>query len=155
MDDERGSGQTMVIAADEYRALVERVRKLEEEVRRLRKRLESADAARGFGEGRVQYRVREDDLSLTEEPRPRPSERQVDMLIPESVLFATNMSVQDLKVELAVHLFAQDKLSFGKARELAGMNVWDFMHLLGSRGVPIHYDVDEYEEDLATLEKLR
>ena len=154
MDDERGSGQTMVIAADEYRALVERVRKLEEEVRRLRKRLENADAARGFGEGRVQYRVREGDLSLTEEERVRPSERQVDLLIPESVLFATNMSVQDLKVELAVHLFEQEWLTLGQAARLAEMHVGDFMQLLAQRGVSLHYDVEEFKEDVATLKRL-
>jgi len=26
--------------------------------------------------------------------------------------------------------------------------------LLGSRGIPVHYDLEDYEEDLATLKEL-
>jgi predicted HTH domain antitoxin len=46
----------------------------------------------------------------------------------------------------------EGKLSFGKARELAEMTVWEFQQLLGSRGISIHYDVEDYEQDLATLQ---
>jgi len=74
--------------------------------------------------------------------------------IPREVLHATRMSPQELKRELAIHLFQRDKLSFGKAREMAGMTVWEFQQLLGSRGIPVHYDVAEYEEDLETLKEL-
>jgi predicted HTH domain antitoxin len=73
--------------------------------------------------------------------------------IPREVVHATRMTPQGLKQELAVHLFQQGKLSFGKAREMAGMTVWVFQQLLGSRGIPVHYDVEEYEEDLATLKE--
>jgi len=56
--------------------------------------------------------------------------------------------------ELAVHLFQEGRLSLGKAREMAGMTVWAFQQLLRSRGIPVHYDVEDYEEDLATLKGL-
>ena len=55
---------------------------------------------------------------------------------------------------MAIYLFQQGRLSFGKAREMAGMTVWAFQHLLASREIPIHYDVKEYEEDLITLKEL-
>jgi predicted HTH domain antitoxin len=64
------------------------------------------------------------------------------------------MTPEGLKQELAIHLFEQGKLSFGKARELADVTVWQFQQLLGSRGIPVHYDVSDYEEDLATLKDL-
>lgn len=51
-------------------------------------------------------------------------------------------------------LFQQGKLSFGKAREMVGMTVWAFQQLLGSRGIPVHYDLTDYEDDLATLQAL-
>ncbi|WP_262510490.1 UPF0175 family protein [Salinibacter ruber] len=41
-------------------------------------------------------------------------------------------------------------MSFGKARELAGMSVWDFQQLLGHRGIAVHYDVEAYEQDRQT-----
>jgi predicted HTH domain antitoxin len=74
--------------------------------------------------------------------------------IPREVIHATRMNAQELKRELAVHLFQQGKLSFGKAREMAGMTVWAFQQLLGSREIAVHYDIEDYEEDLIALEDL-
>ncbi|MDX1688233.1 MAG: UPF0175 family protein [Candidatus Promineifilaceae bacterium] len=59
-----------------------------------------------------------------------------------------------LKRELAVRLYDKGLLAFGKARELAEMTRWDFRDLLAEEGVIRHYDVDELEEDLVTLENL-
>ena len=64
------------------------------------------------------------------------------------------MTPQELRQELAIHLFQQGKLSFGKAREMADMTAWAFQQLLGARGIAIHYDVQDYEQDLATLREL-
>jgi len=55
--------------------------------------------------------------------------------IPQEVLHAARMTPEEVKRELAVLLFQQGKLSFGKAREMAGMTVWTFQQLLGSRGI--------------------
>jgi predicted HTH domain antitoxin len=73
---------------------------------------------------------------------------------PRELLQATRMSEAELKTELSLTLFVQGKLSFGKAREMAGMDVWTFQQLLGSRSISLHYDLDEYEEDLETLRNL-
>jgi len=78
----------------------------------------------------------------------------VSIEIPQEVLHAARMTPEEIKRELAVLLFQQDKLSFGKAPELAGMTVWAFQQLLGSRGITVHYDVTDYEEELATLKAL-
>lgn len=78
----------------------------------------------------------------------------ISIEIPREVIHAARMTPQELRRELAIHLFQQDKLSFGKAREMAGMTVWTFQQLLGSRGIPVHYDVKDYEEYLATLKEL-
>ena len=74
--------------------------------------------------------------------------------IPREILHVTRMTPEELRRELAVSLFQQGKLSFGKARELAGMTVWAFQQLLGSREIPVHYGVEDYEEDLTTLREL-
>ena len=73
--------------------------------------------------------------------------------IPGEVPHAARMRPDELRTELALHLFQQGRLSFGKAREMAGMTVWQFQQLLASRGVCVHYDVHEYEQDLATLKR--
>ena len=74
--------------------------------------------------------------------------------IPKDVFEATRMSLQEIKLELAITLFQQEKLSFGKARGLAGVDFWTFQQILGSRGIQPHYDVAELEEDLAVLSAL-
>ncbi|WP_028325156.1 UPF0175 family protein [Desulfatirhabdium butyrativorans] len=78
----------------------------------------------------------------------------VPIEIPREIMRSTRMTPQEMKRDLAILLFQQGKLSFGKAREMAGMTVWTFQQLLGSRGVPVHYDVEAYEEDLQTLKEL-
>jgi predicted HTH domain antitoxin len=74
--------------------------------------------------------------------------------VPFDVGSATKMSEQELRAELAVHLYQRQKLSLGKAKELAGLTVWQFLQLLGSRGIPVNYDVEDFEEDVATLKRL-
>ncbi|MDP2972079.1 MAG: UPF0175 family protein, partial [Deltaproteobacteria bacterium] len=37
--------------------------------------------------------------------------------IPREIIHATRMTPEELRRELAIHLFQQGKLSFGKARE--------------------------------------
>jgi len=64
------------------------------------------------------------------------------------------MTEDELRRELALHLFEEEKLSFGKARELAEMSVWDFQRLLGSRGISVHYDEEAYTKDRETLRTL-
>jgi len=78
----------------------------------------------------------------------------ISLEIPREVIHATRMRPQELRRELAVYLFQQGRLSFGKAREMTGMTAWAFQQLLGSRGIPVHYDLEDYEEDLATLKEL-
>jgi predicted HTH domain antitoxin len=78
----------------------------------------------------------------------------VSIEIPREVLHVARMTPEELRQELAVHLFQQGKLSFGKAREVAGTTAWAFQQLLGGRGIPVHYDVEDYEQDLKTLKEL-
>ncbi len=74
--------------------------------------------------------------------------------IPREIIHVTRMKPSELKQELAIHLFQQGKLSFGKARQLADMSVWVFQQLLGSRGIPMHYDMENYAEDMAALKEI-
>ena len=55
---------------------------------------------------------------------------------------------------MAVYLYAQRRLAIGKARELAGMSLWEFRQVLASRHIPPHYDEANLREDLATLREL-
>lgn len=78
----------------------------------------------------------------------------ISIEIPKEIAHIARMTPQELRQELAIHLFQQDKLSFGKAREMAEMTAWAFQQLLGIRGIPVHYGVQDYDQDMATLHEL-
>ena len=64
------------------------------------------------------------------------------------------MNLHDLKVELAVSLYAQGRPEIGKARELAEMSLWTFRQLLAFRRIALHYDETDLQEDVAALKEL-
>ncbi len=74
--------------------------------------------------------------------------------LPPGLMQATRMTSGELKLELALTLFQQTKLSLGKARELAGMSLPEFQRELGRRKIPIHYGVREFDQDMATLRSM-
>ena len=74
--------------------------------------------------------------------------------ISQDILDSARLTINDLKLEIAISLYAQGRLSVGKARELAGMSLWEFRQLLASRRISPHYNVDDFEEDLTTLREL-
>ena len=78
----------------------------------------------------------------------------MSITIPDDVLESAHMSEQELLQELAVLLFAQERLTLAQACKLSRMNRLQFQHLLASRNVTVHYDVADFEEDLTTLKQL-
>ena len=74
--------------------------------------------------------------------------------VSREILDSARLTPSELKVEMAVHLYAQGRLAIGKARELADMALWEFRQLLASRRIPPHYDEVDLEEDVATLREL-
>ena len=78
----------------------------------------------------------------------------MDCVISSETLQAARMSAEELKREVAVLLFQTDRLTLGQASRLADMPVFDFQHLLASRRIGPHYDVEDFEEDVETLRKL-
>jgi predicted HTH domain antitoxin len=77
------------------------------------------------------------------------------LTIPGEYVQATRMTEEELLLEVAVMLFQKEKLTLGQAARLAGMPQYKFQLLLASRDIPLHYDVEEFREDLETLKRLR
>ena len=74
--------------------------------------------------------------------------------IAQDILDSAHLTVPELKVEIAVYLYAQGRLSLGKARELAGMSLWEFRQLLAFRRIAPHFDRDDLDDDVTTLREL-
>lgn len=77
----------------------------------------------------------------------------IQLTIPDSVAQAIRLPLAEqegqLLTELAIALYAQGALSFGKARELAGLSKYEFGQLLGKRQVARHYGSQDLQDDIA------
>lgn len=59
-----------------------------------------------------------------------------------------------IKPEIALFLYKVGKLSFGEAKKLSGLNIWEFLEKTKAKKIPIQYTEEEFEEDLATVREL-
>jgi len=74
--------------------------------------------------------------------------------IPQDILDTACFTLDELKREIAVFLYAQGRLSIGKAHELADLSLWEFRQLVAFRKISPHYDSTDLDEDVATLREL-
>ena len=81
-----------------------------------------------------------------------------DIEIPEKVIKALGLRESEvsemIKRELSAYFFERNLLTFGQARQFAGLSVWVFLEFLRERKIPLHYDLAEYEEDSKTIREL-
>ncbi len=78
----------------------------------------------------------------------------MNLAIPDDIILAAGVSEAELKLEIAMALYQEKKLSMGKARRLAGMDLIQFQKEIASRGICVNYDVEEFKADLKNLERL-
>ena len=76
----------------------------------------------------------------------------MSLVISGEILESSGLSEIEFMLEIAIMLFQQEKISIGKASRIAGMNQIEFQHLLAKRNICIHYDVEEFQEDLKNLQ---
>ena len=81
--------------------------------------------------------------------------KPMHLTIPDDVLSASGLSEGELKQELAVALFERERITLAQASRLAGLTQLEFQAVLAQREVPVHYGVQEFEEDLDALRRLR
>ena len=55
---------------------------------------------------------------------------------------------------LAMELYREEKLSLGRAAELCQLAVEQFMEFAAQHNLPLHYGIDELDEDRRALERL-
>ena len=73
------------------------------------------------------------------------------LVVSDDVLRLAGMSESELLLELAVFLFQREKMTLAQASKLAGLSRMELQKELASRGIPIHYGIGEFHDDLETL----
>ena len=82
----------------------------------------------------------------------------VTVEIPEEALALAGLGDQTpsdgARLLLALELFREARVSLGRAAELAGLSIEDFMDFAARREVPLHYGAGELDQDRATAARL-
>ncbi|NJL91668.1 MAG: UPF0175 family protein [Coleofasciculaceae cyanobacterium SM2_1_6] len=79
---------------------------------------------------------------------------EISEQVTEGLRIPPDERLNRVRIELAIRLYQKSILSFGKARELAQLSKWEFHEILGQENIERHYDLEELEADLETLETL-
>jgi len=83
--------------------------------------------------------------------------KSINIMIPEDVVLAAKIPYkrfkEDIKGELAAHLYKEGILPLGAARRLAGTEKIDFHFFLGQRKIERHYDIEDYRKDLEQVNR--
>jgi predicted HTH domain antitoxin len=74
--------------------------------------------------------------------------------VPDELLDAAGLTEREMAAEVALELYRREKLTMGQAARLAGVHLTEFWKLMATRDIYIHYDVEDLEQDIATLRKL-
>ncbi|MGO8947428.1 MAG: UPF0175 family protein [Ktedonobacterales bacterium] len=61
---------------------------------------------------------------------------------------------EQARLDFAVGIYSSRTVSLARAARLAGPSRIDFQRILAERGIPLAYDVDDLEGDIATLKRL-
>ena len=64
-----------------------------------------------------------------------------------------NQGEQAIRQEIAIQLYSKNIFTFGQARHLANLSVWEFQKILGEKKVSRHYDEADLAQDMTTIEK--
>jgi predicted HTH domain antitoxin len=77
----------------------------------------------------------------------------MSLVIPDELLKAARMSEAELMQEIVLMLFQQEKLTLGRASRLLGITQIEFQRLLASRKICVHYDVEDFRQDIKSLQE--
>lgn len=58
-------------------------------------------------------------------------------------------------LHLAIGAFAAEDVTLGQAADIAGISQTEMMRELSRRRIPLHYDHEEFAEDIQTIDRLR
>lgn len=84
--------------------------------------------------------------------------KEILIRLPEDILFATKVKEDDvsdaIRKIVALELFRERSISMGKAAEIAGMSLAEFMEHSSQKEIAVHYTLEDLNEDRETIKRL-
>lgn len=56
--------------------------------------------------------------------------------------------LREIRTEAALEAYSEQRATLSRAAEMAALSPWDFLVRLTASGGVLHYDLEEFEEDL-------
>ncbi len=75
----------------------------------------------------------------------------MNLVIDNDVFDQLDLSVDELRIDMAMGLCVDRRVTLGQAASIAGISQTELRMLLGQRGVCIQYEIEDYEHDRALL----
>jgi predicted HTH domain antitoxin len=83
---------------------------------------------------------------------------KVTVQLPLDILQAAKVpeeqATTEVKKIIVLFLYDRGTISLAKACELLGISQWEFFELNKKFGLAVHYDIEDYREDLETLRRV-
>ena len=76
------------------------------------------------------------------------------IIITDQMLSQANLPEKQVRLELAIFFFEKQLFTLGKAAELAQVHQFELQKELARREIPMHYDEEDYQQDLRTIRRL-
>jgi predicted HTH domain antitoxin len=76
---------------------------------------------------------------------------QITIDLPDNLTQTNNFNQTDWMREIAIALFQQERITLSRASKIASIDLMEFQKLISDRGICIHYDVEEFEQDVQHL----
>jgi predicted HTH domain antitoxin len=102
--------------------------------------------------------IEENEVELSLRCMHRPAVVTVKVDVPEELIALADTSETPSRSAskiIALELFREGRVSAGKAAELAGISLQEFLAFAAERNVPMHYTVSDWQEDQATSRELK
>lgn len=74
--------------------------------------------------------------------------------IPDNIYTKLGFSEHEFLLEIAIALFKEEKVTLVQASALTNLHQSQFQKELAKRRIPIHYGIQDLQEDLETLSQL-
>ena len=73
------------------------------------------------------------------------------VLLPEDI--ERQFTSEDLQLHLALGMFLDRRVTLGQGAAIAGLSQSEFLHELGTRRIPVHYDEADAMADIVAAER--
>jgi predicted HTH domain antitoxin len=75
------------------------------------------------------------------------------MIVPLPADLERRFTPQEIRLQLALGMFIDQRVTLGQGAEIAGLSQSEFLHELGRRRIPVHYDEADLREDIETARR--